>query len=171
MLKREGFTLIELLVVVLIIGILAAIAFPFYDQAVDKSRAAEAVINSKVIFEAIERYRLTHNALPTDFEELDVSFGTACAGTACSAGKYTYSISLIGGSNRHLNAYRGPAHSSAYFSLMTMTDDGPVGGIQLKKGEIICAPRDKPRDIKLCKALGGKTVVTVSSQDGYILGR
>ena len=68
----NAFTLIELLVVVLIIGILAAVAVPQYQKAVEKSRATQAITLLRSVYEAAQRYQLANNEWPTSFDELDI---------------------------------------------------------------------------------------------------
>jgi general secretion pathway protein G len=69
--KLRGFTLIELLIVVAIIAILAAIAVPNFLEAQTRSKVSRAQADMRTLETGIAMYRVDHNAVPVDGDDLD----------------------------------------------------------------------------------------------------
>ena len=78
--KQHGFTLIELMIVVAIIGILAAIAIPAYQDYTVRSKVTELVNAAGVCKTSVAEYYQTKGALPPDI----TTSGCSTTGTANS---------------------------------------------------------------------------------------
>ena len=153
--KNAGFTLIELLVVVLIIGILAAIALPQYQVAVEKARLSTVMQNVKTIKNAAELYYLANGKYEDKMELMDISDIAGCqqAGSGqlrCGdKGWYDWKYGLNG------NQWAAVGHTQPYGKFRTAfliyADHNPT-----TPGEYQCwAKSDDSVALRTCRSLGG----------------
>jgi prepilin-type N-terminal cleavage/methylation domain-containing protein len=68
--RYRGFTLIELLIVVAIIGILSAVAIPFYASYREKVKIATCILGIGVIQKTIVGYYVEKDAYPSSLAEV-----------------------------------------------------------------------------------------------------
>lgn len=70
--KQQGFTLIEVMIVVVIIGILASIAYPSYTNYVLRTNRAEGTAHIMRVLQAQERYYSQNMTYTTSLGDLGI---------------------------------------------------------------------------------------------------
>ena len=90
---QKGFTLIELMIVIAIIGILAAIAIPAYQDYTIRSQATEGLTLAGSVQVAVADYYAQNGSWPTAM----TGGGTALNYTNPPTGNYVSSVSTSGG--------------------------------------------------------------------------
>ena len=141
---KQGFTLVELLVVVLIIGILAAVALPQYQWAVEKARASEAISLMKQIAAANELYFMENGDYAQTLDDLVIEIPGEVVNQdrlRKATAYFAYDVRHTSGAVAKAIAQRRPGTNDYYFQI----DPG--------KDSIICVEYDTNRFKGICKKL------------------
>ncbi|EPT3410054.1 pilin, partial [Neisseria gonorrhoeae] len=89
---QKGFTLIELMIVIAIVGILAAVALPAYQDYTARAQVSEAILLAEGQKSAVTEYYLNHGKWP----ENNTSAGVASSPTDIK-GKYVKEVEVKNG--------------------------------------------------------------------------
>jgi type IV pilus assembly protein PilA len=118
---QQGFTLIELMIVVAIIGILAAIAIPAYQDYTIRAQVSEGLNLSGGAKAAVTEFYQDRGAWPTDNAEA----GLEAAGNI--VGKYVLSVGAAG--QVITVTYGLAAHTIISGQTLTLTANDNLGSI------------------------------------------
>jgi len=127
--KTEGFTLIELLIVVAIIGILAAIVFPSYQEYVRESRRADASVALMGLAGAMERHFTVNGTYVGAASGAVPSIYPTQSPIDGSVAYYNLTVNPLAATTYTVNAVRiaGGGQAADKCGTLTLTQDGTRG--------------------------------------------
>ncbi|MBH2188092.1 pilin [Neisseria meningitidis] len=88
---QKGFTLIELMIVIAIVGILAAVALPAYQDYTARAQVSEAILLAEGQKSAVTEYYLNHGEWPSNNTSAGVATSTDIKG------KYVKEVKVANG--------------------------------------------------------------------------
>jgi len=83
--KQQGFTLIELMIVVAIIGILAAIALPAYQDYTKRAKVSEGLTLAAGAKTAVTEYYSSEGSMPTDNAQAGLASAALITGNSVTS--------------------------------------------------------------------------------------
>ena len=120
--KQQGFTLIELMIVVAIIGILAAIAIPAYQDYTIRAQVSEGLSLSGGAKAAISEFTMDTGRFPSN----NVTAGVSAANLI--TGKYVSAVTVAAGVITV--TYSGPkAHTQLTGKMLSLTPTTTAGSV------------------------------------------
>ncbi len=128
---QQGFTLIELMIVVAIVGILAAIAIPAYQDYIIRSKVSEAAAALGACKTSVSEYTQTNAAFPAD---------TAASGCSTISTQYVSALAVANG-------------------VITATIQGTNGGADPDTKTLVLTPDANPITKWTCTTTAAKKYV------------
>jgi type IV pilus assembly protein PilA len=131
---QQGFTLIELMIVVAIVGILAAIALPAYQDYVVRSKMSEPIAALAACKTSVAEFLSTKNSMP----------GTANAGCQTGSTHFMSSLTVTAGTITAATANTGAGNCD-----LKLTPTGVVSNsIATWTGSTTCLPKYVPSNFR-----------------------